>query len=122
MLIELRKVKSGSTLILISDFLGVDESTSGLLQALVSQHEVNAIWIHDQTETDEWKPGTYPVQIEIQSIALDTSQPLVADLLLQQQQNHRHKVESLMGQFNIPLHSISCNEAITTQLYSILKN
>jgi uncharacterized protein (DUF58 family) len=122
MLIELRKVKSGSTLILISDFLGIDDATPELLHALIRQHDVTAIWIHDQTEIDEWKQGPYPVQIGTQSIMLDTSHSLVSDLLLQTQRNHRQKVEALTAQFNIPMHPVSCNQEITSQLNPVFRN
>lgn len=122
MLIELRKVKSGSTLILISDFLGIDDATPELLQALVRQHDVSAIWVHDLSETDEWHAGSYPVQIGPQSITLDTSHSMVSGLLLQTQQNHRQNVEALMGQFNVLLHSVSCNQEITSQLNPIFRN
>ena len=122
MLIELRKVKSGSTLILISDFLGIDDDTPGLLQTLASQQDVSAVWVHDLSETDEWHPGAYPIKIGSRSITLDTRHSLVANLLSQQQKNHRKTVEALMRQFNIPLHSVSCNQEITSQLNPILKN
>ena len=108
--------------ILISDFLGVDKATPELLQALVRQHDVSAIWVHDISETDEWKPGPYPVQIGEKSIVLDTSHSLVSDLLSQRQQTHRENVEALMGLFNVPLHSVSCNQEITLQLNSIFRN
>ena len=122
MLIELRKVKSGSTLVLISDFMGIDGGTPGLLQVLARQHDVSAIWVRDLSETDEWKPGSYPVQIGTRSITLDTRHSKVADLLRQQQNSHRQNVDALMRQFNIPVHSISCNQEVTSQLNSILRN
>lgn len=122
LLIELRKVRPGSSLILISDFMGIDDSTPGLLQALVRQHDVSAVWVYDSSEVDEWKPGNYPVQIGSQNITLDTSHSMVADLLMQQQKNHQQNVDALMGKFNIPLHSVSCNQEITSQLNPILRN
>lgn len=122
MLMELRKVKAGSTLILISDFLGIDDATPGLLQSLVRQHDVSAFWVQDISEIDEWHPGSYPCQIGTQIITLDTSFSLVSDLLSQTQQSHRQTVEVLMSRFNISLHSISCNQEIISQLNPIFKN
>jgi uncharacterized protein (DUF58 family) len=116
MLTSLRQVKAGSTLILISDFLGIDENTSGLLQSLSGQHDLSAIWIHDVSETDDWLPGPYPVKSDDPAFILDTRHSNAAGLLLKRQQTHQNNVESLMARFNIGLCGISCNRDITEQL------
>jgi uncharacterized protein (DUF58 family) len=121
MLTSLRQVKAGSTLILMSDFLGIDDNTPGLLQSLSRQHDLSAIWIHDASETHGWLPGPYPVQIADRAFILDTSHSNAAGLLLKQQQAHQSNVESLMARFNIGLCGVSCNRDITEQLKPYLK-
>lgn len=125
MLISLRQVKAGSTLILVSDFLGIDDNTPGLLQALTRQHDLSAIWIHDASETHDWLAGPYPVRSADYPFSMpfiiDTSHSNVADLLLKQQQTHQNNVESIMARFNIGLCGISCNRDITEQLKPYLK-
>ncbi|MFT5657021.1 MAG: hypothetical protein ACI9KN_000293 [Gammaproteobacteria bacterium] len=93
-LIALRKVKAGSTLVLISDFLGIDEQTPDLLQSLVRRHEVLAVWVHDKCETDDWIPGPYAVQSNAQKFILDTSHLADARLVSQQQAKHRNGVKA----------------------------
>lgn len=121
MLSGLRQLETGSTLIIISDFIGIDQQTTGLLQSLTRQHDLSAIWIHDVTEIGDWVPGPYPVQQGAQQFMLDTSLSDAAGLLLQQQQTHRNTIESLMAQFNIGLCEISCNQEVTEQLKPYLK-
>jgi uncharacterized protein (DUF58 family) len=122
MLAELqRSVKPGSTIVLISDFLGVDNKTPELLQSVVKKHDVIAFWIYDKTETEGWVPGPYPVQIESQNIILDSAARSASSWLEKQQLNHRLKIENLVSRYKIGLRPLSCNQDITSQLVPYLK-
>ena len=57
-----QSVKPGSIIVVISDFLGIDTNTPGLLQSLARHNDMIAFWVHDRTETDEWRAGPYPVE------------------------------------------------------------
>ncbi len=122
MLGELQQsVKPGSVIVVISDFLGIDTKTPGLLQTLARHNDMIAFWVHDRTETDQWRAGPYPVKIGRHQFILDTGNTVAAEWLSQQQQAHRSQIEALTSRFNIGLRPISCNRDITPQLLPFLK-
>jgi uncharacterized protein (DUF58 family) len=114
-------VKPGSIIVVISDFLGIDENTPGLLQPLAKHNDMIAFWVHDRTETELWRTGPYPIEIGEDKFILDTANTVAAEWLSQQQQAHRSQVENLTSRFNIGLRPISCNRDITSQLLPYLK-
>lgn len=122
MLTELQhSVIPGSTIVLVSDFLGVDDQTPEILRALGKHQDIVAFWIHDSSETEVWQAGPYPVAIDSQNIILDTRDQVVSNWLSSQQQTNRLQISALMSEFNISLHSLSCNQDITLQLATCLK-
>jgi uncharacterized protein (DUF58 family) len=116
-----RVVKPGSIIALISDFMGLDSESLKILSALARHNDINAFWIHDQTETLAWPPGFYPVLLERQQSGLDLSAAAQAAWLLRRQQHHRIQVETMAARFNLPLIAISCNRDINDQLLQSLK-
>lgn len=116
-----RVVKPGSIIVVISDFIGIDEQTPELLSTVVKHNDVNAFWIHDDTEIDDWPRGQYPVLVEHKRIELDLTGAGHLSWLNQQQQTHRSQIESLASRFGIPLFPISCNREIAPQIVQNLK-
>lgn len=114
----LRSSRAGNSIFLLSDFLGLDDTSIELLQALVKKNEVRAFWISDRIETDPWKPDLYPVQIGRESLILDSRDRKVAKWISVQQQQHRSRVENTMARFAIGLQHVSCNRDISDQLLS----
>jgi len=122
MLGELQQsIKPGSVIVVISDFLGIDTKTPGLLHSLARHNDMIAFWVHDRTETDQWRAGPYPVEVGMHQFILDSGNTVTAEWLNQQQQAHRSQIETLMSRFNIGLRPISCNRDITSQLAPYLK-
>lgn len=117
-----RSVKPGATIVLISDFLGIDNNTGALLQSLVKHHELVAFGVYDKTESSPWLPGRYPVRSGEKTYIIDNEQRGGEDWLIDLQQNHRKRRDSLMSRFNIGLRHISCNNDLTTQLMPYLKS
>lgn len=111
-----RVVKPGSIIALISDFMGLDSESLKILSALARHNDVNAFWIHDQTETLAWPPGLYPVLLERQQLGLDLSAAGQEAWLLRRQQHHRTQVEAMAARFNLPLIAVSCNRDINRQI------
>ena len=116
-----RVVKPGSIIALISDFIGLDDESLEILSALVKHNDINAFWIHDQTESAAWPQGYYPVLINQQQLGLDFSMAGRDHWLLQLQRQHRAQIESLATRFNLPLMPVSCNHDVTSQILQQLK-
>lgn len=114
-----RVVKPGSIIALITDFIGLDEQSLEILWPIIKHNDVNAYWIHDDTEINTWPEGHYQVLVDQQKVEFDLSGSASDTWLSQWQQEHRNRIESLTSQFDIPLLPVSCNRAITPQ---ILKN
>lgn len=122
MLAELQQsVIPGSTIVLISDFLGIDQQTPEILRVLGKHQDIVAFWVHDRSETEAWLPGPYPVALKSQNLIIDTRDEVASTWLSTQQQNNRLQITALMSEFNISLHSLSCNRDITMQLANCLK-
>ena len=114
-----RVVKPGSIIALITDFIGLDDQSLEILSSIVKHNDVNAYWIHDDTEINTWPGGHYQVLVDQQKVGFDLSGSASDAWLSQWQQEHRNRIETLTSRFNIPLLPVSCNRAITPQ---ILKN
>ena len=114
-----RVVKPGSIIALITDFIGLDEQSLEILWPIVKHNDVNAYWIHDDTEIKPWPEGHYQVLVDRQKVGFDLSGSASDAWLSQWQQQHRNRIESLTSRFDIPLLPVSCNRAITPQ---VLKN
>ncbi len=115
-----RVVKPGSIIALITDFIGVDEQSLELLSSIVKHNDVNAYWIHDDTEIKPWPGGHYQVLVNQQKVGFDLSGSSSDTWLSQWQQEHRHRIETLASGLNIPLLPVSCNYAITPQILNKL--
>ena len=111
-----RVVKPGSIIALISDFIGIDEDSPELLSTLVKHNDLNAFWIHDDTEVEPWPSGLYPVRVERKEFEFDLSRTAALSWLEQRQQQHRAQLDYLTNRFSIPLFPISCNREITPQI------
>ncbi len=111
-----RVVKPGSIIALITDFIGLDDQSLEILSSLVKHNDVNAYWVHDDTEINTWPRGHYQVLVDQQKVGFDLSGSTRDAWLSQWQQEHRNRVETLASRFNIPLLPISCNRAITPQI------
>lgn len=116
-----RVVKPGSIIALVTDFIGLDEESLEVLSALGKHNDINAFWIHDDTETEAWPRGYYPISINRQRLGLDLIGPGQGDLLAQWQQHHRSRIEALATRFNMPLIPVSCNRDVTPQILQNLK-
>ncbi len=116
LLSELNRVaKPGTNIVLISDFLSIDEQALQTLSAITRHNQVCCYWIHDDCELEDWPAGHYPLLTEQGSMGLDMAVGDTRDWLRQQQGDHRQRVESLCTGFNLPLLPISCNRDITRQ-------
>ncbi|MDH3761951.1 MAG: DUF58 domain-containing protein [Gammaproteobacteria bacterium] len=114
---ELQRVaKPGSIIALITDFIGLDRESLELLSALSRHNDINAFWIHDETETDSWPRGYYPVMINRQKLGIDLNKPREDDLLRRWQRQHRARIEALTTRFNMPLVPVCCNRDVTAQI------
>ena len=116
-----RVIKPGTIIILMSDLLGVDENTPGLMSALVRHNDLMTFWIHDRTEIHLWPQGRYQILSDQQQVALDLGVSSSKAWLDQQQQTHRLSIENLTAKFNIRLCPVSCNREITSQLMQYLR-
>jgi len=116
-----RVVKPGSTIALISDFIGLDTESLKILSALARHNDINAFWINDETETLAWPPGYYPVLLGRQQLGLDFTTTDQDAWLLRWQQHHRAQIEAMAAGFNLPLIPVSCNRDINHQLLQSLK-
>ena len=116
-----RVIKPGTIIILMSDLLGVDEHTPGLMSALVRHNDLMTFWIHDRTETHLWPQGRYQILSDQQQVALDLDVSSSKSWLDEQQKSHRMAIEKLTSQFNIRLCPVSCNQEITPQLIQYLR-
>ena len=117
----LRVVKPGSIIALISDFIGLDEQSLELLSALAKHNDINAFWIHDETEIDHWPAGHYQVMVEQRKLEFDLTRAATMGWLDSRQQDHRRQIEALASKFNMPLIPVSCNRDITRQIVQNLK-
>jgi uncharacterized protein (DUF58 family) len=114
---ELNRVaKPGTSIALVSDFLGVDEQSLQFLSSISRHNQVICYWIHDDCELQEWPLGNYPLLTERGSIGLDMTATDTRQWLEQCQRQHRDRIESLCTSFNLPLLQISCNRDITPQV------
>jgi len=117
LLSELNRVaKPGTNIVLISDFLSIDEQSLQTLSAITRHNQVSCYWIHDDCELEDWPAGHYPVLTEQGNIGLDMAVSDTRDWLRQRQKDHRQRIESLCTRFNLPLLPISCNRDITPQI------
>lgn len=55
------RVRSGSRVVVASDFYGFDDGMSGLLAALARRCELTLVWIYDPLEAEAPPPGRYRV-------------------------------------------------------------
>ena len=115
-----RVVKPGSIIALITDFIGLDDQSLEILSSIVKHNDVNAYWIHDDTEINTWPGGHYQVLVDQQKVGFDLSGSASDAWLGQWQQEHRNRIETLTSRFNIPLLPVSCNRAITPQILESL--
>lgn len=114
----LRVVKPGAIIALISDFIGFDEQSSELLSAITRHNDINAYWIHDDTELNPWPRGHYRVMTDQQLIGIDIGS---TDTWLNQRQHaHRQRIETATAGLAIPLLPVSCNLAVTPQILKSL--
>lgn len=111
----LRVVKPGSIIALITDFIGLDEQSLELLSALAKHNDINAFWIHDETELKSWPVGHYQVMVKQRKLEFDLTQHETQAWLKQRQQDHRGRIEAFATRFNMPLIPVSCNRDITQQ-------
>ena len=111
-----RVARPGADVLLISDFLGCDRQTHGLLSNICRHNQVHAYWIYDNSEVDDWPVGNYPILNQQHNLRLDLADVQHREWLNEQQQNHRQCVESLCASFNIPLLAVSCNSDISPQI------
>lgn len=116
LLSEVRRVaRPGSSIALVSDFLGVDEKTFELLSGITRHNDVTAFWIHDQSEVDNWPAGHYQIWLGGEKFGIDVSKTKSKSWLSECQLGHREKVHSLTSAFNIPLVPLSCNQDLNAQ-------
>jgi len=115
-----RVVKPGSIIALITDFIGLDEQSLEILSSIVKHNDVNAYWIHDDTEINTWPGGHYQVLVDQQKVGFDLSGSASDAWLGRWQQEHRNRIETLTSRLNIPLLPVSCNRAITPQILKSL--
>lgn len=111
-----RVVKPGSIIALITDFIGVDDQSAEILSTLVKHNDVNAYWIHDDTEINPWPAGHYQILAEQRRVGFDLVGSAQDTWLSQRQQAHREQIETLTSGFNISLLPISCNRPVTPQI------
>lgn len=109
-----RVVKPGSIITLISDFIGLDDSSRETLSALVEHNDINLFWIHDDTETDTWPQGHYPLMVGNRRLSLEL--PDGGTLLETWQSRHRGRIETLSTSLSIPLFPVSCNREVGGQI------
>ena len=115
-----RVVKPGSIIVLISDFIGVDEQSAEMVSALVKHNDVVAFWVHDCTEVEPWPAGRYDVKLARGTVGIHVGG---SDSWLHGcQQVHRSKIETLTSGFEVPLFPVSCNHEVTPQILHILSN
>ena len=113
-----RVVKPGAIIALISDFIGFDEQSLELLSAITRHNDINAYWIHDDTEVDPWPRGHYQVMSDQQLIGIDIGS--TDTWLNQRQQAHRQQIATATAGLAIPLLPVSCNHAVTPQILKSL--
>ena len=111
-----RVVKPGSIIALISDFIGLDDRSAEILSSLVKHNDVNAYWIHDDTEINSWPEGHYQVLVGPRRVGFDLVDAAHDNWLDQWQQAHRARIETLTSRFNIPLLPVSCNCPVNEQI------
>jgi hypothetical protein len=88
------------------------------LPLLTRHNDINAYWIHDDTEVNPWPRGHYRVMRDQQSIGIDISS--TDSRLSQRQQAHREQIETATTGLSIPLLPVSCNYAVTPQILKYL--
>ena len=115
-----RVVKPGSIIALITDFMGIDEESLEILSTIVRHNDINAYWVHDDTEINAWPRGFYQVLAGRQKVAFDLIGNGADRWLTQWQSDHRSQIESLTSRLNMPLFPVSCNHDITAQIVNNL--
>lgn len=111
-----RVVKPGSIIALLSDFIGLDDTSLEILSTLARHNDLSAFWIHDKTEIGAWPQGYYPILMSGQRRGFDLTESGQGDLLLQWQRQHCNQIEALATRFAIPLIPVSCNHDISPQI------
>lgn len=114
-------VKSGSTVVLISDFLNTDSHTQELISSLARHNEVLMFWVHDKTETESWLNGHYQIIVGKQNISFDITPALKLTWLEKRQRNLRRGVQELVSGPRTMLCPISCNQSVTSQIGGYLR-
>ena len=117
----LRVTRPGATIALVSDFIGIGDTTAEQLAALVRHNEVHAFWIFDQSEVQAWPSGCYPLFLGERRCELEVDGGDGAGWLGRCQQQHRDAIENLTRRYDIPLYPIGCNEEVGGQLQILLK-
>jgi len=115
-----RVVKPGSIIALITDFMGIDEESLEILSTIVRHNDINAYWVHDDTEISAWPRGFYQVLVGRQKVGFDLIGNGADHWLTQWQSDHRSQIESLTSRLNMPLFPVSCNRDITAQIVNNL--
>jgi uncharacterized protein (DUF58 family) len=115
-----RVVKPGSIIALITDFMGIDEESLEILSTIVRHNDINAYWVHDDTEISAWPPGFYQVLTGRRKVDFDLIGNGADRWLTQWQSDHRNQIESLTSRLNMPLFPVSCNHDITAQIVNNL--
>lgn len=107
---------SGTDIVLISDFLGIDSRTSTLLQSFGKNRRITAYWVHDRSEVDDWPRGPYALTVNNQAVFIDTRDSSSEKWLRAEQRHHRRRIDGLTREFSIRLQPISCNRDVSSQL------
>lgn len=113
---ELQRVaRPGADIVLISDFLRVDQAVPRTLADITRHNQVRAFWIYDDSETADWPAGQYPVLDNRRRLLLDLAGKEHRDWLRQCQRQHRESIETLCANSGILLAALSCNHDISAQ-------
>ena len=114
---ELKRVApAGSIISLISDFLAINEVTVELISGICRHCDLNLFWVHDQTETEPWLDGYYPVLAGDSSFDIEVSSRHSENLPQKLQLHHKSKIDSLVTGLNRPIYSISANHEVSAQI------
>ena len=114
---ELNRVaRPGTNIALVSDFMDMDEQGMQTLSAIVRHNQVSCYWIHDDTETQDWPSGSYPLLTEQGSIDLDLDAEAAREGLRALQLGHRARVEEMCAHYRMPLVPVSCNHDVSPQI------
>jgi uncharacterized protein (DUF58 family) len=109
-----------SQIILLSDFLGLDDASLKLMQSLCLRHQVLAFQVTDQIECDPWQSGHYPVSNKgvIQSLNLNNQS--TRTWLDNIQRRHAEDLTEMADQLSFDLKHISASQDIDQQFKSVM--